>query len=170
MNQYDEKVIRAYQTDSTIRVYQAFSDELASLAVKHHSFKENPHFKMTRMTWIKPSFLWMMYRAGWGNKDNKQQRILAIDISKEGFDWALAHSCSSHKPITISTDEWNIVKSKTPVRVQWDPERNLLLEPLKYRTIQIGLSGIAVEHYINKWITGIIDITEEAKEISNLVV
>ncbi|MBJ8442766.1 DUF4291 domain-containing protein [Acinetobacter bereziniae] len=170
MNQYNEKVIRAYQTDSTIRVYQAFSDELASLAVKHHSFKENPHFKMTRMTWIKPSFLWMMYRAGWGNKDNKQQRILAIDISKEGFDWALAHSCSSHKPITISTDEWNIVKSKTPVRVQWDPERNLLLEPLKYRTIQIGLSGIAVEHYINKWITGIIDITEEAKEISNLVV
>jgi hypothetical protein len=170
MNQYDEKVIRAYQTDSTIRVYQAFSDELASLAVKHHSFKDNPHFKMTRMTWIKPSFLWMMYRAGWGNKDNKQQRILAIDISKEGFDWALAHSCSSHKPITISTDEWNIVKSKTPVRVQWDPERNLLLEPLKYRTIQIGLSGIAVEHYINKWITGIIDITEEAKEISNLVV
>ncbi|MBJ8551825.1 DUF4291 domain-containing protein [Acinetobacter bereziniae] len=170
MNQYDEKVIRAYQTDSTIRVYQAFSDELASLAVKHHSFKDNPHFKMTRMTWIKPSFLWMMYRAGWGNKDNKQQKILAIDISKEGFDWALAHSCSSHKPITISTDEWNIVKSKTPVRVQWDPERNLLLEPLKYRTIQIGLSGIAVEHYINKWITGIIDITEEAKEISNLVV
>ncbi|WP_336033538.1 DUF4291 domain-containing protein [Acinetobacter bereziniae] len=170
MNQYDEKVIRAYQTDSTIRVYQAFSDELASLAVKHHSFKENPHFKMTRMTWIKPSFLWMMYRADWGNKDNKQQRILAIDISKEGFDWALAHSCSSHKPIKISTDEWNIVKSKTPVRVQWDPERNLLLEPLKYRTIQIGLSGIAVEHYINKWITGIIDITEEAKEISNLVV
>lgn len=170
MNQYDEKVIRAYQTDSTIRVYQAFSVELASQAVKHHSFKDNPHFKMTRMTWIKPSFLWMMYRAGWGNKDNKQQRILAIDISKEGFDWALAHSCSSHKPITISTDEWNIVKSKTPVRVQWDPERNLLLEPLKYRTIQIGLSGIAVEHYINKWITGIIDITEEAKEISNLVV
>ncbi|CAM9339786.1 DUF4291 domain-containing protein [Acinetobacter bereziniae] len=170
MNQYDEKVIRAYQTDSTIRVYQAFSDELASLAVKHHSFKDNPHFKMTRMTWIKPSFLWMMYRAGWGNKDNKQQRILAIDISKEGFDWALAHSCSSHKPITISTDEWNIVKSKTPVRIQWDPERNLLLEPLKYRTIQIGLSGIAVEHYINKWITGIIDITEEVKEISNLVV
>ncbi|WP_252510777.1 DUF4291 domain-containing protein [Acinetobacter bereziniae] len=137
---------------------------------KHHSFKDNPHFKMTRMTWIKPSFLWMMYRAGWGNKDNKQQKILAIDISKEGFDWALAHSCSSHKPITISTDEWNIVKSKTPVRVQWDPERNLLLEPLKYRNIQIGLSGIAVEHYINKWITGIIDITEEAKEISNLVV
>ncbi|MCX5467177.1 DUF4291 family protein [Acinetobacter nematophilus] len=44
MNQYDEKVIRAYQTDSTIRVYQAFSDELASLALKHNSFKDNPHY------------------------------------------------------------------------------------------------------------------------------
>lgn len=170
MNKYDEKVIRAYQTESTIRVYQAFSYELASLAIRNKSFKDNPHFKMTRMTWIKPSFLWMMYRAGWGHKDNKQQKILAIDISKNGFDWALSHSCSSHKPIAITEDEWNIVKSKTPVRIQWDPERNLLLEPLKYRAIQIGLSGIAVEHYINKWVTDIIDITKEAKEISNLVV
>ncbi|WP_141653813.1 DUF4291 family protein, partial [Erwinia billingiae] len=29
----------------------------------------SPPFSMTRMTWIKPSFLWMMYRSGWGMKD-----------------------------------------------------------------------------------------------------
>ncbi|WP_422570328.1 DUF4291 family protein, partial [Erwinia billingiae] len=29
------------------------------------------------MTWIKPSFLWMMYRSGWGMKDPGQKRILA---------------------------------------------------------------------------------------------
>lgn len=37
---------------------------------------------MERMTWIKPSFLWMMYRAGWGFKDKGQRRVLAIDISR----------------------------------------------------------------------------------------
>ena len=50
---------------------------------------------MERMTWIKPSFLWMMYRAGWGKKDENQKRILAIDISIEGFEWALEHSLLS---------------------------------------------------------------------------
>ncbi|MDC4308044.1 DUF4291 domain-containing protein, partial [Acinetobacter baumannii] len=64
MNAFDEKVIRAYQTKSTIRVYQAFSSELADLAIINNSFKDNPFFKTTRMTWIKPSFLWMMYRSG----------------------------------------------------------------------------------------------------------
>ncbi|MDI8083747.1 DUF4291 domain-containing protein [Salmonella enterica subsp. enterica serovar Kentucky] len=26
------------------------------------------------MTWIKPSFLWMMYRSHWGTKDPGQKR------------------------------------------------------------------------------------------------
>ncbi|WP_458785448.1 DUF4291 family protein [Vallitalea sediminicola] len=25
-------------------------------------------FKLNRMTWVKPSFLWMMYRSGWAKK------------------------------------------------------------------------------------------------------
>lgn len=47
------------------------------------------------MTWIKPSFLWMMYRCGWGTKEG-QETVLAVDISRRGFDWALKHSCLSH--------------------------------------------------------------------------
>ena len=39
------------------------------------------------MTWIKPSFLWMMYRAGWGYKDDNQRRILAIDLDRADFEW-----------------------------------------------------------------------------------
>src|SRR4051812_17137799 len=27
-----------------------------------------PPFKAGRMTWIKPSFLWMMYRSGWATQ------------------------------------------------------------------------------------------------------
>jgi hypothetical protein len=35
----------------------------------------SPPFKRDRMTWIKPSFLRMMYRAGSGFKDEGQRRI-----------------------------------------------------------------------------------------------
>ncbi len=69
MDKYDEKTIRAVQTESTIRIYQAYSHELANHVIKTASFRNNPFFKMTRMTWIKPSFLWMMYRSGWGMKE-----------------------------------------------------------------------------------------------------
>jgi len=46
----------------------------------------------------KPSFLWMMYRAGWGCKEAGQHRILAVDVLRSGFDWVLrcaAASCLS---------------------------------------------------------------------------
>lgn len=166
---YDEKVIRASQTASTIRIYQAFSQDLVDYAFHNSGFINNPFFKRTRMTWIKPSFLWMMYRSGWGLKDERQQRILGIDITKDGFDWALSHSCSSHKPLDLSTEEWKKLKVETPVRIQWDPERNLLLEPLKYRTIQIGLSGVALEYYINNWVVNITDITPTVHQIHHLL-
>lgn len=51
--------------------------------VKNNKFGQK--FKMDRMTWIKPSFLWMMYRSGWATKKD-QERILAIDIKREGFN------------------------------------------------------------------------------------
>ncbi len=47
------------------------------------------------MTWIKPSFLWMMYRCGWGTKAD-QETVLAVEIDRAGFDWALRHACLSH--------------------------------------------------------------------------
>ena len=77
--------IRAVYNEQTIRVYQAYSDAIANAALLNQTFV-SPPFKMERMTWIKPSFLWMMYRAGWGFKDNGQNRILAIDIRREGFE------------------------------------------------------------------------------------
>lgn len=162
------KEIRAFQTQETIRVYQAYNAELAEYAV-NHGFIHNPHFRASRMTWIKPSYLWMMYRCGWGYKDEGQQRILAIDIQKKGFDWALEHSCSSHKPEKMDHELWQKFKNDHPVRIQWDPERDLYLQPLEYRAIQIGLTGIAVQHYIQDWIVKITDITEHAQHIHHLV-
>lgn len=160
--------IRAVYDNATVRVYQAYSDAIADSALAKGTFV-SPPFKMERMTWIKPSFLWMMYRAGWGLKDGGQKRILAVDICREGFEWALANSCLSHADESVSKEEWEVKKNASPVRIQWDPERDLLLRPMEYRTIQIGLSKEAVHHYVNQWIQSITDITPLAHSIYKLI-
>lgn len=160
--------IRAVYDATTIRVYQAYSDSIADSALANGTFV-SPPFKMERMTWIKPSFLWMMYRAGWGLKDAGQKRILAIDITREGFEWALAHGCLSHADKSMSKEEWEAKKNASPVRIQWDPERDLFLHPLERRAIQIGLSKEAVHLYVNQWIRRITEVTSLAHQIRALV-
>ena len=61
------------------------------------------------------------------------------------------------------------LEADSPVRVQWDPERDLRLAPLPYRAIQIGLSGEAVERYVTQWIRSIEDVTALAHRIHDLV-
>lgn len=153
-----QRQIRAVYDDTTIRMYQAYPHDIADAALACGTFV-SPPFKMERMTWIKPSFLWMMYRAGWGFKDDGQRRILAIDISRAGFEWALQHSCLSHAADTMSQDSWRMKKNASPVRIQWDPERDLLLQSLQHRAIQIGLGQEAVKLYVNEWIERITDLT-----------
>ncbi|WP_374347247.1 DUF4291 domain-containing protein [Chitinimonas sp.] len=160
--------IRASYTDDTIRVYQAYSDLIGKSALAANRFV-SPPFKMDRMTWIKPSFLWMMYRAGWGLKDSGQNVILAIDIKREGFEWALAHACLSRADDGMPHETWQRLKDSAPVRIQWDPERDLLLRPQASRSIQIGLSKDAVARYVNDWIVGISDITPLAQQIHGLI-
>jgi intein/homing endonuclease len=56
------------------------------------------------------------------------------------------------------------------VRVQWDPERGMNFEGLGHRSIQVGLSGQAVEEgLLGGWIVKIEDFTELAKRIGELV-
>lgn len=161
--------IRAAFNGQTIRVYQAYNHAIADSALEHGTFI-SPPFKMERMTWIKPSFLWMMYRSGWGKKDNGQSRILAIDITRKGFEWALEHSLLSYQAREYANkDEWLRIKKATPVRIQWDPERDLYLKPLEYRAIQIGLTNEAVTLFVNEWIQNITDVTDLAVEIHRLV-
>jgi len=164
-----EREIRANFNDKTIRVYQAYNDAIANTAIENGAFM-TPPFKMERMTWIKPSFLWMMYRSGWGKKDEDQNRILAIDISREGFEWALKNSLLSHEANNYQDKaQWIKMKETTPVRIQWDPERNFKFEALNYRSIQIGLTKNAVELYVSKWVQKITDVTELAGNIQTLV-
>jgi len=160
--------IRAQFTDETIRVYQAYSPAIGTPAVEKQTFV--PPFSRSRMTWIKPSFFWMMYRSGWGTKPG-QEVVLAIDITRAGFEWALSHACLSDftPDVYESHDEWQVILKQSPVRIQWDPERDLRLHRLDYRSVQIGLSGEAVERYVDEWIVKISDVTPLAHEIESLL-
>jgi Domain of unknown function (DUF4291) len=161
-----EFVVRAIHTDRTVRVYQAYCPEIAFPALANQRFV--PPFSMERMTWVKPSFNWMMYRCGHASKPG-QEVVLGIDITREGFDWALdAAVLSSFSPTVHGTHEtWrNLLRTK-PVRVQWDPERDWRLQPIDgTRAIQIGLSGNAVERYVNEWTLCIEDVTPVARMVA----
>lgn len=158
------KEIRAFYTEDIVRVYQAYNKVIADEAVKNGTFGSS--FKLDRMTWIKPSFLWMMYRCGWGTKEN-QEHILAIDIKREAFDYIVQNAVIStyDDNIGISHEEWKEQIKTSEIRCQWDPERDLFGNPLEYRSIQLGLRGNAVQKYVNDWIVSIEDITEYVKKL-----
>ena len=93
--------------------------------------------------------------------------MLAVEITREGFEWALAHSSLSHfeRETYADHDAWKAAKDASPVRIQWDPERNLNLAPLEHRAIQIGLSGEAVPRYVDEWTVSITDVTEPMRAV-----
>lgn len=166
---FPQKQIRAVFDDQTIRVYQAFNPAIADSALAQGTFV-SPPFKMARMTWIKPSFLWMMYRCGWAQKDGGQKRVLAVDITRDGFEWALQNSLLGEKYKEIEDkSHWKKLKETTPVRIQWDPERDFDFNALPHRSIQIGLSKQAVERYVNDWVVSISDVTELASQMHHHV-
>ncbi|MGW6013303.1 DUF4291 domain-containing protein [Streptomyces sp. NPDC055210] len=156
--------IRAAHSESTITVYQAYSPEIGLPAVRAGRFPTA--WKRDRMTWIKPSFLWMMYRCGWGAKEG-QEVVLAVEIQRDGFEWALRHACLSGYARGVHPDRaaWQRQLKRAPTRVQWDPERDLRLQPLPYRSLQLGLSGEAARRYADEWTVAIRDVTPLAREI-----
>src|SRR5262249_4642911 len=69
--------------DSSVIVYQAYHPSIGLHAAKHQRFCGD--FSFTRMSWIKTNFLWMMYRSGWGTKEN-QEVTLAVRLRRAVFD------------------------------------------------------------------------------------
>ncbi|MER8100971.1 DUF4291 domain-containing protein [Kitasatospora sp. NPDC094016] len=156
--------IRALHTATTVTVYQAYAPEIGLPAAQDGHFPAA--WKRDRMTWIKPSFLWMMYRCGWAGKEG-QETVLAIEITREGFEWALANACLAHYEHGLHPDRatWKRRLKRAPARVQWDPERDLHLQPLPHRSLQLGLAGEAAERYAEQWIVSIDDVTALAHTI-----
>lgn len=146
--------ILAQFDDELIIVYQAFCPEIADYAVQHGKFG-GPRYSVTRMTWIKTNFLWMMYRSNWAQKKN-QDRILAVYISREGFDQILKFS----KGTGIR------VEGRTPgnVRIQWDPDHDPRGENQRRRAVQLGIKGIPLQRFHEQYIHHIEDITDFVKQ------
>lgn len=160
--------IRAVHSESTVTVYQAYRPEIGLPAAREGRFPAA--WKRDRMTWVKPSFLWMMYRCGWGTKEG-QEVVLAVEITRDGFEWALRNACLSSYVRGLHPDRasWQRQLKRAPARVQWDPERDLRLQPLSYRSLQLGLSNEAVRRYADEWTVSIRDVTPLAREIHELV-
>ncbi|BDD03805.1 DUF4291 domain-containing protein [Aureibacter tunicatorum] len=159
--------IRADYDNKTITVYQAYNKNIALPAIKNNRF-EKP-FSFNRMTWIKPSYLWLMERSNWANKSN-QEYILGIKIKRECWEKALAMGILTHpdKDIYSSGIDWEKMFDQAKVHIQWDPERTLKGGKLQERSIQVGISRFLIEEYNDNWIEEIVDMTPLTKKIYQL--
>ena len=162
-----EREIRAEYDRDAIIVYQAYREDIALPAIQQQRFV--PPFSLNRMTWIKPSFLWMMERCGWGQKPG-QEYVLAVRITRQGWEEALSYAVltSFEKLVYRDVEEWEAQKEQALVHVQWDPERSLHGQKLAYRSIQVGLSRQISERYVNEWTLEIRNITPLVKKINAL--
>ncbi|MFJ9213142.1 DUF4291 family protein [Streptomyces sp. NPDC102264] len=77
-----------------------------------------------RLTWIKPSFLWMMHRCGWGTQEDRTS-VLAVSIAQDGKESALAYACLSHydRAVRLAPALWKRELKRSPARVQGIPTR-----------------------------------------------
>jgi len=142
--------IRALYTPTTITVYQAYSVSIAGPAVATQDLSASSDFLFSRMTWIKPSWNWMMYRSGYGLKDERQACILAITMRREHFEGLLKRACVTNSRAPLSEED-----KARQVRVQWDPERDVELQRLGWRSIQIGIGRGACKEWVDEMIVGI---------------
>ncbi len=156
--------ILAQQTGEQILVYQAYNNAIADFAVKNQYFGGNS-FSYLRMSWIKPNFLWMMYRCGWAVKAN-QERVLGIWIDKKDFEFILNQSAftSYKEDIYGNRENWKQALSKNPVRLQWDPDHDIYGNKQERKAIQLGLKGNILKQFGTEMIKEIIDLTAFVKE------
>ena len=160
--------IRANYDETTLIVYQAYPAAIAEAALRAGKFV--PPFSLNRMTWIKPSFLWMMERSNWGLKAG-QERILSVRITRSGWEEALSLAVLTHpeKSVYPDPDEWRRQMDKALVTIQWDPERDLRGTPQDYQSIQVGISRHVAERYVDAWTTEIQDVTPLVRKMHQLI-
>lgn len=156
--------IRADYDGETIVVYQAYSAAIAEPALAAQRFVAP--FSFGRMTWIKPSFLWLMHRSNWGRKAG-QERVLAVRIRRSGWDKALSLGVltSPESAVFRSADDWTKAFENAKVHVQWDTERNLRGGALPYYSIQVGIGRDLIREYAESWVTGIQDLTPLVRKL-----
>jgi hypothetical protein len=151
--------ILAHFDATSIDVYQAYRPAIAQYAVAQQRF--GGEFSYARMSWIKPNFLWMMYRSGWAQKEG-QERILAIRLPRAFFDDLLRAAVpSTFDPARFSSrDAWQAAVQHSDVRLQWDPDHAPDGGTLSRRALQLGLRGETLRRYGEQQAISITDITD----------
>lgn len=106
--------IRAFQNlqKKTLFVYAAFPESIATAAVKTQRLDASPNWLGPRMTWVKPSWSWMMYRCGYSFKDKGQARVLAIEMKWEDFEKLLEYARVHDPGAEETADQRNEKKKK----------------------------------------------------------
>lgn len=154
--EYMKEVFAKYDR-KCIRVYQAYNRAIAEEALALQTFGEN--FNLNRMTWIKPSFLWLMYRSNWGTKKN-QEHILALDIYQDKFNDLLEKAVlTSPDSVLFDGSQWEKAFDSTTVYCQWDNDRNVNGNAINRAAIQIGLKGDTLRDFLDTAIYRIEDMT-----------
>lgn len=151
--------ILAQYDDHSIVVYQAYRPAIGNFAATYGYF--GGEFSFDRMSWIKPNFLWMMYRSGWGT-ENGQEVVLAIWLKRSAIEEILRAAVhSSHVPeLYLDKSGWQSALKRSQVRLQWDPDHHPTGTKLERRAIQLGLRGQVLAAYAKDWIVNIEDISD----------
>jgi hypothetical protein len=150
--------VLAQHDDDSVVVYQAYRPSIGRFAADHGYF--GGEFSLGRMSWIKPNFLWMMYRCGWATKEG-QEIVLAVWLARDAFDEILAQAVPStfwdHRYADRAA--WQADVARSDVRLQWDPDHDPHGRPVTRRAVQLGLRGKVLARYAREWIRRIEDIT-----------
>ena len=157
-------VVAQFDHESII-VYQAFRPAIGHFAAHHGSF--GGEFSLNRMSWIKPNFLWMMYRCGWASKEG-QEVVLAVRLKRTAFDEILRRAVhSTYVPeVYESETAWKEAVARSDVRLQFDPDHSPSGAPIERRAIQLGLRGEVLGKYAKEWLLGISDVSDFVREQS----
>ena len=157
--------ILAQFDDESVTVYQAYRPAIGHFAAKNGFF--GGPFSLNRMSWIKPNFLWMMYRCGWASKEG-QEVVLAVRLKRSAFDEILRLAVHSSFDPEIYESElvWRSAVASSQVRLQWDPDHDPSGAPVERRAIQLGLRGEVLAKYAKEWLLGIEDVSEFVRQQS----
>jgi hypothetical protein len=151
--------------DESVIVYQAYRPAIGNFAARQGYF--GGEFSLNRMSWIKPNFLWMMYRCGWASKEG-QEVVLAVRLKRTAFDEILRRAVHSTLVPEVygNLAAWKEAVATSDVRLQFDPDHSPSGSPVERRAIQLGLRGEVLAKYAREWLLGIEDVSEFVREQS----
>lgn len=158
--------ILAQFDDDAVVVYQAYRPSIGRAAVADGRLGGGG-FSLGRMSWIKPNFLWMAYRSGWGTKPD-QEVTLALRLRRDAFDRILALAVPSSfvavAGLFATEADWKAAVAASTVRLQWDPDHHPSGAPVERRAIQLGLRGETLARFATDWLLGVQDVSDFVAE------